>query len=274
MELLIFLIQVVVISLSGVMAPGPITATTIATGARSRWAGPLIAVGHGIVEFPLMIVIVLGMDKIFKLTHTRIIIGLAGGAFLLLMAFQMLAGARAAQDPAAKPAKRTPLLAGVVLSAGNPYFLLWWATVGLTLATTAKGLGIWAFALFAIVHWLCDLIWLEALSWASFKGSTLLGPRCQQIVLLVCSAALFSFGVYFIYNATGSLAPLVAPGVRQIVTWACAVGLCGLGLFFVYKTITAVSTLFGPRIARLALLVCASGLSVLAIALIFRAVLT
>ena len=272
--MLVFLIQVVVISLSGVMAPGPITATAIATGARSRWAGPLIAVGHGIVEFPLMIVIVLGMDKIFKLTHTKIIIGLAGGAFLLLMAFQMLAGAQAVQDPAAKPTKRTPLLAGVVLSAGNPYFLLWWATVGLTLATTAKGLGIWAFALFAIVHWLCDLIWLAALSWASFKGSTLLGPRCQQTVLLVCSTALFGFGVYFMYNATDSLSPLVGPGVRQIVTWSFPLVLCSLGLFFVYKTISAISTLFGPRTASLTLLVCASGLTVLAIILIFRAILT
>ena len=96
-----------------------------------------------------------------------------------------------------------------VLSGGNPYFLLWWATIGLTLATTATSLGIWAFALFAIVHWLCDLIWHQALSWASFKGTALFGPRVQRIVLLICSLALFVFGVFFIYNASRILIKLL-----------------------------------------------------------------
>ena len=59
MVLLLFLGQVVVISLSGVMAPGPVTAAAIGMGARSRYAGMLLAIGHGIVEFPLMILIVL-----------------------------------------------------------------------------------------------------------------------------------------------------------------------------------------------------------------------
>ena len=94
-----------------------------------------------------------------------------------------------------------PVVAGIVLSGGNPFFLIWWASVGLNLAIAAAGFGILAFALFAIVHWLCDLIWFSLLSWASFKGSVLLGPRNQRIVLLICSLALFGFGLFFIYNA-------------------------------------------------------------------------
>ncbi len=113
----------------------------------------------------------------------------------------MLKSLRSAEKQEIKAAKSAPVLAGIILSAGNPYFLLWWATVGLTLATTATGIGIWAFALFAIIHWLCDLIWLSALSWASFKGSVLLGPHGMRIVLMICSAALFIFGLFFIYNA-------------------------------------------------------------------------
>ena len=191
------------------MAPGPVTAAAIGMGARSRYAGTLIAIGHGIIEFPLMILIMLGMDKILKLTHTRIIIGLAGGAFLLVMAIQMLISLRSAEKQQAKVTRSAPVLAGLLLSAGNPYFLLWWATVGLTLATTATQLGIWAFALFAVVHWLCDLVWLQALSWASFKGSVLLGPRSQRIVLLICSVALLVFGLFFVYNAGSTLIRLI-----------------------------------------------------------------
>ena len=205
MSLLFFLIEVVVISLSGVMAPGPVTAAAIGMGTRSRYAGPLIAVGHGVVEFPLMILIVLGVGRILKLPTAQIVIGLAGGIFLLIMAIQMLKSLHSAEKQQGKVTKSAPVLAGIILSAGNPYFLLWWATVGLALATTATGIGIWAFAIFAIVHWLCDLIWLSALSWASFKGSVLLGPRGMRILLMICSAALFVFGLIFIYNAVNIL---------------------------------------------------------------------
>ena len=209
MSLLFFLFEVVVISLSGVMAPGPVTAAAIGMGARSRYAGLLIAVGHGIVEFPLMILIVLGAGRILKLPTAQIAIGMIGGIFLLIMAIQMLSGLRSAEKQQAQAAKSAPVLAGIIQSAGNPYFLLWWATVGLALATTATGIGIWAFVLFAIVHWLCDLVWLGVLSWASFKGSVLLGPRRQRIVLIICSAVLLVFGLFFIYNAGGKLIKLI-----------------------------------------------------------------
>ena len=193
------------ISLSGVMAPGPVTAAAIGMGARSRYAGMLIAIGHGIVEFPLMILIVLGMGRILQLPTAQIAIGLAGGSFLLMMAIGMLRSLRSAGMQETKVAKSAPLLAGIILSAGNPYFLFWWATVGLALATTATGMGIWAFALFAVVHWLCDFIWLGALSWASFKGTGLFGSRSQQIVLMICAVALFFFGLFFIYKAVAAL---------------------------------------------------------------------
>jgi threonine/homoserine/homoserine lactone efflux protein len=203
--LLLFLVQVIVISLSGVMAPGPVTAAALGMGARSRYAGMLIAVGHGIVEFPLIVLIVLGMDRILKLPSAQIVIGLAGGAFLLMMAVGMLRSLQSAEAQETQFAKSTPVMAGILLSAGNPYFLFWWATVGLALATTATGMGIWAFGLFAVVHWMCDFIWLGALSWTSFKGTGLFGAHSRRIVLIICAAALFFFGLFFIYNAAGTL---------------------------------------------------------------------
>ena len=201
LSLLFFLFKVIIVSLSGVMAPGPVTAAAIAKGQRQRFAGSLIAVGHGIVEFPLMILIILGMDELLKSAKTQIVIGLAGGAFLLFMAIQMLRDIRKTDYTPEKSYKTGPVLTGILLSVGNPYFLLWWASVGLALATEATQLGIWAFALFAVIHWLCDLVWLQVLSWASFKGSALLGPQTQRIVLLVCSLALLFFGLYFISRA-------------------------------------------------------------------------
>ena len=208
MELIFFLAEVIGISLTGVMAPRPITAAAIALGARNRFAGALMAVGHGIVEFPLIILITLGMDTILKSSVTKVVIGFAGGAFLLIMATQMLRDLKSAGDQEVQVTKRGPIVAGIVLSGGSPFFLFWWASVGLNLAITATGFGIWAFVLFAVVHWLCDLVWFSILSWASFKGSVLLGPGIQKKILMMCSLVLFGFGLFFIYHATTTLVKL------------------------------------------------------------------
>jgi len=181
--------------------PGPFTAVAIVSGARNRYAGALMAVGHGIVEFPLMIVIVLGAGRFLQSGPARIGIGLIGGIVLMLMGVQMLRSLRSGNAQATAGTQRGPLAASIILSGGNPYFLVWWATVGLALATRATALGVWAFVLFAVIHWLCDLLWLTLLSWASFKGSSWFGPRVQQGVLLICGGALLLFGSYFLFDA-------------------------------------------------------------------------
>ena len=212
MTLLLFLFKAIGISLSGVMAPGAVTAATISAGTRSRHAGALIAVGHGFVEFPLMFLIMAGMGKLFKSENVKIAIGLAGGAFLVWMAIGMLRELRkhTQNDEPSKTKAKSPLWIGVILSAGNPYFLLWWATIGLALATQARELGVLAFALFAIIHWLCDLVWLEILSFSSFKGSELFGPRKQKLILLICTIAVFAFAAWFLFDASHALIQLMA----------------------------------------------------------------
>jgi len=141
MEIIVFMVQVVGISLSGVMAPGPMTTATIAAGTRSRHAGGLIALGHALVEFPLMFGILLGMDRLLESETTKIIIGLAGGAFLLWMGGQMLRNLNKGNNDITQSNSRNPFWIGVILSATNPYFLLWWATVGLALAKDARNLS-------------------------------------------------------------------------------------------------------------------------------------
>ena len=52
-----FLLSVVVISLSGVMMPGPLFAVTVAKSYKSQLAGMQIALGHALVEIPLILFI-------------------------------------------------------------------------------------------------------------------------------------------------------------------------------------------------------------------------
>lgn len=214
MSTLTFLVSAVVISLSGVMAPGAVTAATIAQGTRSKNAGALIAIGHAIIEIPLIFLLILGFGVVLKSQKVQIAIGIAGGLFLLWMGAQIIRDIRKAEYSTADSYKTGPVLTGFILSVSNPYFLLWWATVGLNLALKAQSLGALALVLFAIVHWLCDLVWLHALAWASFKGSTLLSPHRQKIVFGICAVALVCFGLKFIYDASSLLLgppPIITP---------------------------------------------------------------
>jgi threonine/homoserine/homoserine lactone efflux protein len=172
----LFLIQVFIISLSGVLAPGPVTAATIAAGTKSRHAGILISIGHSSIELPLIAAIMLGLGYVFEHPAAKLIIGLAGGAFLLWMGYSMFKDLKNYHNNclAVAGTATNPFLTGIILSATNPYFLLWWATVGLNLAKDAAGFGYIAVILFALVHSLCDMGWLEVLSFTSYKGTKFL----------------------------------------------------------------------------------------------------
>jgi threonine/homoserine/homoserine lactone efflux protein len=201
----LFLVQAAVISLSGVMAPGPVTAATIAAGVRWRHSGALIAIGHGLLEFPLMFLILAGIGKILESNRVQIAIGLTGGFVLCWMAVGLFRTSPHLNGETAVSDMQNPVWTGFILSATNPYFFIWWATVGLALAKNAIILGIPAFVMFTIVHWVCDLIWLEVLSFTSHKGSQLLSQRNQRIILAGCSVVMLLFGLIFVYNAVMQL---------------------------------------------------------------------
>ena len=215
-----FLLKAIAVSLTGVLAPGPITAATLAAGVRRPHAGAMVALGHAAIEFPLMLVILAGAGTLFESETARIGIGLIGGIVLLLMGAQLALAFGKTDTNDDVDGGRHPFITGLILSAGNPYFLIWWATVGLALTTESLQFGPATFALFAVTHWLCDLVWLEALSFASFKGTEVFGDRVQKVVLAVCAVALLLFGAKFVIEAGGRLwhpdRPPVETGVESV----------------------------------------------------------
>jgi len=194
-----FLLEAVAISLSGVMAPGPITSVVVGKGSESPHAGALVALGHGVVEMPLMVAVFYGVGRLLELPHTQAIIALAGGLFLLWMGFGMVRSLRA-DGPASGESTQSPFAAGILLSVGNPYFLVWWATVGAALISRSARFGLRGFLAFALAHWSCDFVWDYGLSVLSFKGGQVLGARFQKGISLVCGAALIVFGGRFVID--------------------------------------------------------------------------
>ena len=200
-----FLAGAAVVSLSGVMAPGPLAAVTVGKGSGNPHAGALIAVGHGIVEFPLMIAIYFGFGLFFGLPYVKQVIGIAGGGLLLFMAVGMFRGLARGGEVTGASDNRSPVAAGALLSAANPYFLIGWATIGATMAMRAAGFGAAGFIAFMIMHWVCDLGWSWFLSALSFRGGRFFGNAFQKAVFAVSGAALLFFGSMFVYDSVKSM---------------------------------------------------------------------
>ena len=201
-----FLIEAVAISLSGVMAPGPVTSVVVGKGSESPHAGALVALGHGVVELPLMVAVYYGVGRLLELPHTQAIIALAGGLFLLWMGLGMLRRLRQGVD-LEEQTGHTPFAAGILLSAGNPYFLVWWATVGAALISRSAAFGLGGFLAFGLAHWACDFAWDYGLSALSFQGGKALGARFQRGIFLLCGMALIFFGGRFVWDGATTLLP-------------------------------------------------------------------
>jgi threonine/homoserine/homoserine lactone efflux protein len=204
MSLITFLLSAFVISLSGVMMPGPVTAVTIGKGTSSPHAGAWMAVGHGIVEYPLMILIFYGLGTVFKIPPVKTALLVFGGLLLLWMGLDMLRKISRI-DVDTKTDRRSPLVVGVLLSLSNPYFILWWVTIGAALVTSSLAFGTGGFLAFTVVHWLCDFGWLYFLSALSFKGGQFFGGKFQKAVFALCGGLLIFFAVKFFYDGVGSM---------------------------------------------------------------------
>jgi threonine/homoserine/homoserine lactone efflux protein len=202
--MLIFLFEAMLISLSGVMAPGPITAVVVGKGSDSPHAGAFIALGHGVVEMPLMVAVLVGITRLLGLPYVKSAIGMIGAVFLLIMAFGMLRSLRQ-QEARSIQIANSPFGAGIVLSLANPYFFVWWATIGAALIARSLIFGLWGFVALALCHWLCDFVWDYSLSVMSFKGSRFFGRRFQKLIFVACGIALFFFSGRLLIDAIREL---------------------------------------------------------------------
>ena len=198
-NLLLFVASVIGISLTGVMMPGPVTAVTVAKGYRDKVAGGLIALGHILIEIPLIILIYLGFARYLAMPNVKIAIGLAGGLMLFWMGFHMfrVAGKAYLKE---KDLPYNSVVAGLITTATNPYFFLWWATVGVALMASARLFGIGGVFLLAGVHWLCDLGGLLLISLALFKSRRLWTEKAHRAIFSICAFILAGFGLWFIVS--------------------------------------------------------------------------
>ena len=195
-----FAIVVIVISASGVMAPGPLFAANVSYGLRDGTrSGIKMAVGHAIVEFPLVILLGIGVFSLQVFPEFRTWISIFGAITLFAFAtLQIKSVLQKKKDITVKP-KQGPLITGIALSALNPFFIIWWLTIGFKLISDA--MMIWAFSGILIVfvlHIWMDFAWLGGVSFLASKSSRILSNRNYKVLMVGLSLMLVYFGIIFL----------------------------------------------------------------------------
>jgi threonine/homoserine/homoserine lactone efflux protein len=181
------------------MMPGPMFAVTVAKSYRSPWAGIRISLGHAVVEVPLILLIYFGFARFFEDNTVQLVLNLLGGAMIIWMGIAMFR-ARTEVVQKGNDSPYSTLVAGIITTGFNPYFLLWWATIGIMLVMNFMGFGIGGLALLIIVHWLCDLVWLSFVSILVYRTHSLWGLKFQEWLFITISLLLIGFGGWFLIS--------------------------------------------------------------------------
>lgn len=195
-----FAIIVIVISASGVMSPGPLFAANISYGLREgAKSGIKMAIGHTIVELPLVILLGIGVFSLETFPEFRTTLSVVGAITLFIFALVQIKTALQNNKDVTPAPKHGPLHAGIVLSALNPFFVIWWLTIGFKLISDA--MLIWAFSGIVIVFFLhiwMDFAWLGGISFLASKSSKILSSRNYKITMVGLSLLLVYFGITFL----------------------------------------------------------------------------
>ena len=198
-QLLEFSVLVIVISASGVMAPGPLFAANIAHGLRDgAKSGIKMAIGHTIVELPLVILLGIGVFSLELFPEFRTVISILGAITLFIFAAMQIKTIFRNKESTTN-LKQGPLVSGILLSALNPFFIIWWLTIGFKLISDA--MLIWAFSgiliLFALHIWM-DFVWLGVISYLASKSTKILSNKNYKIIMIGLSIILVYFGITFL----------------------------------------------------------------------------
>lgn len=193
------LLSVVVISFSGVMMPGPMTAVTLAKSYKSPWAGTQIALGHAVIEVPMILLIYFGFAQFFQNDIVRLVLSVLGSGMILWLGIIMFR-ARVEVVEKGKDLPYNSFTAGILASVFNPFFLLWWATIGGMLIMRILDFGTTGLIVFIIIHWSCDLLWLSLFSVVVYRTHTLWGRKLQEWLFTACSLLLVGFGLWFLIS--------------------------------------------------------------------------
>jgi len=191
-----------VVAFSGALVPGPVLALTVNEATqRGFWAGPIIVLGHAIPELLVVIALTRGASELMGSNLFSGIVGLVGGVILIGMGVMIIKRGRkislqlkTTQTP---NRSRMLILTGALATISNPYWFIWWATIGTTYTVWSLKMGIPGVASFFSGHILGDLVWYALVSLIIASGRRILSNTIYRGLLIACGIGLLALGGYF-----------------------------------------------------------------------------
>lgn len=211
MELLLLAGSWWIVGFTGAMMPGPVTTLIVTESARRGFiAGPLVTIGHVLLELVMVIALFFGLGDVLKQNVVAGVIGLMGGLFLLWMGWGILKSAwrgevslTLATDGSTSGASSNPVVQGILTSISNPYWLLWWATVGAASLIAFRAYGLAGIVAFYIGHTLADWVWNNTVAFIVATGRRLMSDTIYRAILIVCGGFLIMLSFYFVTAGIG-----------------------------------------------------------------------
>lgn len=208
MNLLDFVATVVVVTASGALAPGPLSFGILMQGSKEgARSGFSCAIGHTLVEFPLVLALSFGLLAAASQPMIKSVIGLVGGlgliGFGILQIYQTVKSkTNLSSNTKTGRLPASSLVLGFALTGLNPYFILWWLTIGSVLIVQALAFAaIIGVLIMYVSHVWMDYAFLTALAYFAKKGKSIVGSKYYKVVLIAFGLILVYFGLSFTIGA-------------------------------------------------------------------------
>ena len=204
---------------SGAATPGSLLFMVIQKAVQFGWlAGPVMMIGHGVLELVAVVLLTTGLIRYARANAVRGVIGAVGGLVLILLAYlsfgispravtEAMAGAAGAASAAAVAPRQMVELVGLgaAMSATNPYWWLWWATLGTAHIGWATRRGRAGGGTYLVGHVLADVVWYSAISIALGLGQAFLSHRVLRGIYVASAVFLAVMGLMFLVAGARAL---------------------------------------------------------------------
>jgi len=184
------------------MSPGPLFASNVFYGIKEGLIGGIkVSVGHTVIELPLVVLLGIGVLSLGSFPEFRTIVSIFGGIALFAFAGFQIKNVFRQSDLTTPEPKHGAIIAGIFLTGLNPFFLLWWFTIGFKLISDALVIwSLWGIGILFLLHIWMDFAWLGLVAFLAAKSKKILSNNNHKIIALAISGILIYFGVLFTYE--------------------------------------------------------------------------
>lgn len=207
MDIFNFAATVILLSTSGTLAPGPLFLVTITHGTKTgAKSGLMFSIAHSIIEFTIVMLLAIGLLSVANQPAVKLMVGGAGGIALIVFGSLQIRSSLHETNETTSTKKTTKhlLLLGLALTGLNPYFIIWWLTIGANLILLSlEFAGLWGVLFMYICHVWIDYAWLTLVAGFAKKGAKILRKKWYRALIAIFGAILIYFGLSFLIDALG-----------------------------------------------------------------------